>query len=120
MSKKIADKKPPVGRVVASKVSRSNHSEDDDFNWRTFDPAMLEGGVHAPLASELVTYRDRLEELLPHEGQYVLIKGREVAGFFRDRRSAVAAAIAKYGHGPVLIKKVVEREPFRRVGQALL
>jgi len=120
MSKKIADKKLPAERVVASEVSRSNRSQVGDFNWRTFDPAMLEGGVHAPLACELITYRDRLDELLLHEGQYVLIKGREIAGFFRDRRSAVAAAIANYGNGPVLIKKVVEREPYRRVGHALL
>ncbi len=81
---------------------------------------MLKGGSHARLVTELLTYRDRLDELLRHEGQYVLIKGRVVAGFFHDRKSAVAAAIARYGPGPVLIKKVVEQEPVRRIGNAIL
>ena len=84
----------------------------------TFDPLMLKGGLKAPLATELVTYRDRLDELLLHEGHYVVIKGRVIAGFFDDRESAVAAAIAQDGPGPVLMKKVVEREPVCRIGQA--
>jgi len=120
MSKKTTNTKPIPERVVASRVSSNDRPDVSSFNWRNFDPAMLDGGVNAPLAAELVTYRDRLDELLLHEGQYVLIKGGEIAGFFRGRRSAIAAAIAKYGRGPVLIKKVVEKEPFRRVGQALL
>ncbi len=78
------------------------------------------GGAEAPLATELVTYRDRLDQLLRHKGQYVVIKGSAVAGFFRDRGSAVAAAIAAYGPGPVLIKKIVERKPVRRIGHAIL
>jgi hypothetical protein len=49
-----------------------------------------------------------------------VIKGRVIAGFFRDRKSAVAAVIAQYGPGPVLIKKVVELEPIGRNGQAIL
>ncbi len=48
------------------------------------------------------------------------IKGQSVVGFFRDRKSSVAAAIARFGPVPVLIKKVVEREPLRRVGNAVL
>jgi len=82
--------------------------------------ALAGGQLKAPLATELVTYRDRLDELLCHKGQYVVIKGRVIAGFFHDRKSAVAAAIAQYGPGPVLIKKVVEREPVRRIGHAIL
>ncbi len=81
---------------------------------------MLEGGAKAPLATELVTYRDRLDELLQHEGEYVVIKGQEIAGYFRDRRSAVESAIATYGPGPFLVKKVVEKEPVRRIGHASL
>jgi hypothetical protein len=120
MSKKITDRKPGIELVVASKALPSDASQADDFDWRAFDPVMLKGGWEAPLATELVTYRDRLDELLRHKGQYVVIKGREVAGFFHNRKSAVAAAIARYGPGPVLIKKVVEREPVRRIGHAIL
>jgi len=120
MSKKVAEKKRDTEPFVASKASRSDRSQADSFDWRRFDPAMLKGGSKAPLATELVTYRDRLDELLCHKGQYVVIKGRVIAGFFHDRKSAVAAAIAQYGPGPVLIKKVVEREPVRRIGHAIL
>jgi hypothetical protein len=120
MSKKAGEKKRAIEQVARGEVPRDGRPQAEDFDWRTFDPAMLEGGAEAPLATELVTYRDRLDELLQHEGQYVVIKGTVVAGFFRDRRSAVAAAIAAYGPGPVLIKKIVEREPVRRIGHAIL
>jgi hypothetical protein len=120
MSKKTAGKKMGIEQVVANEAGKSDRSQADDFDWRAFDPAMLKGGLKAALATELVTYRDRLDELLRHEGQYVAIKGRVIAGFFRDRKSAVAATIAQYGPGPVLIKKVVEREPIGRIGQAIL
>jgi hypothetical protein len=120
MSKKATDKKPMIEGDVAGEASRSERPRADYFNWRSFDPAMLKGGLQAPLATELMTYRDRLDELLRHKGQYVVIKGRVLAGFFRDRRSAVEAAIAQYGPGPVLIKKVVEREPVHRLGEAIL
>jgi hypothetical protein len=120
MSKPTAGKKMGIEQVVTDEAVKSDRSRADDFDWRSFDPMMLKGGLEAPLATELVTYRDRLDELLRHEGQYVVIKGRVIAGFFRNRKSAVAAAIAQYGPGPVLTKKVVEREPICRIGQAIL
>jgi hypothetical protein len=120
MSKKAEEKKRAMEQVVRGEAPRDGRPQAEDFDWRTFDPAMLRGEADAPLATELVTYRDRLDELLRHKGQYVLIKGPVVAGFFRDRRSAVAATIAAYGPGPVLIKKIVEREPVHRIGHAIL
>ena len=120
MSKKTGEKKQAIDQVVRGEAPRDDRPQADTFDWRTFDPAMLKGGAEAPLATELVTYRDRLDELLPHKGQYVVIKGPTVAGFFRDRRSAVAEAIAAYGPGPVLIKKIVDQEPVRRIGHAIL
>jgi hypothetical protein len=120
MNKKAVGKKRAIEQDARSEAPRGGRPQADTFDWRTFDPAMLKGRAEAPLATELVTYRDRLDELLRHKGQYVLIKGPVVAGFFRDRRSAVAAAIAAYGPGPVLIKKIVEKEPVRRIGHAIL
>ena len=81
---------------------------------------MLEGGIDAPLAAELVTYRDHLDELLKHEGQYVVIKGEEIVGYHHGRGAAAEAAVARYGAGPVLIKMIVEKEPLRRIGHAIL
>ncbi|MGC8638387.1 MAG: hypothetical protein ACP5XB_00750 [Isosphaeraceae bacterium] len=89
------------------------------INWRDFDPSWLPGGDQAPLVSELLTYRDRLDELLLHEGQFVVIKGKSVLGYYRDRATALAAAFKKYGAGPVLVKQIVEVEPVRRAGSVV-
>ena len=101
MSKKSKVKKPLAEPVVPDESAHGIGSSGDSFDWRTFKPSMLEGGAKAPLATELVTYRDRLDELLQHQGEYVVIKGREIAGFFRNRRSAVEAAVEAYGPRPV-------------------
>jgi hypothetical protein len=120
MAKKAIGTQPDEKPLAAAKKLGDDLSPSDYFDWREFEPAMLKGGSGGRLLTELLAYRDRLDELLLHEGQYVLIKGRVVAGFFHTRKSAVAAAIAKYGPGPVLIKKVVEREPLRRIGNTIL
>jgi hypothetical protein len=120
MSKKSKVKKPVSEPVVPDESARGIGPSGDFFDWRTFEPSMLEGGTKAPLATELTTYRDRLDELLQHKGEYVVIKGREIAGFFRNRRSAVEAAVAAYGPGPCLVKTVVEKEPIRRIGHAIV
>ena len=114
MSKKSKVKKPVSEPVVPDESARGIGPSGDFFDWRTFEPSMLEGGTKAPLATELTTYRDRLDELLQHKGEYVVIKGREIAGFFRNRRSAVEA----YGPVPCLVRKVVEKEPIHRIGHA--
>jgi hypothetical protein len=82
------------------------------FNWRTFDPSTLPGGINANLARELVTYRDRLDELLDgHEGEYVVIKGDEIIGYHAEREDALKSAFDKFGTEPALTKKVMEQEP---------
>jgi sulfur carrier protein ThiS len=89
------------------------------IDWRDFEPSWLPGGEQAPLATELVTYRDRLDELLVHKGQFVVIKGKSVLGYYRDRPSALAAAFKEYGAVPVLVKQIVEIEPVRRLGSVV-
>jgi hypothetical protein len=105
MSKRTTDQLAPARRDAPGSI-----------DWRDFDPSWLPGGEQAPLATELVTYRDHLDELLRHRGQYVVIKGKSVLGCYRDRRSALAAANQAYDAGPVLVKQVVERELIRRMG----
>jgi hypothetical protein len=92
----------------------------DVINWRDFDPSWLPHGEHDPLAREFAVYRDRIDELLEHAGQFVAIKGDRVLGFYRDRKSALAAALEAFGPVPVLIKRVVETEPVRRPGNVVL
>jgi hypothetical protein len=120
MSKRTRGRKPVAEQVAPGEAAHGGDTQSDFFDWRTFEPSMLPGGAKASLAAELITYRDRLDELLQHEGEYVVIKGREIAGFFRNRRSAVEAAVAAYGPGPCLVKKVVEKEPIRRIGHAIV
>jgi hypothetical protein len=92
--------------------------ERDVIDWRAFDPSWLPEGESSPLAAELVTYRDHLDELLRHEGQFVVIKGGSIRGFYRSRRAALDAAFKQYGRVPVLVKRVVEMEPVHRLGNA--
>jgi hypothetical protein len=99
-----------------------------NFNWRDFDPAWLPGGAQAALATELVTYRDHLDELLRHEGQYVVIKGTTILGIYRNWRAAIKVAESEGRPGfeatgyptPILVKRIVEIEPVRRLGHVIL
>jgi hypothetical protein len=84
------------------------------FNWRTFDPAML--GDDDVLKEELTSYRDHLDELLKHEGAYVLIKGREVIGIFADKKAALQEAVNRFRDQPALVMQIVEKEPFHYLG----
>ncbi len=74
---------------------------------------IIDGGMHAGSLEALRVARPEAVDL-------ERIKGRVIAGFHRDRKSAVTAAIAQDGSGPVLIKKVVEREPVRQIGHVIL
>jgi hypothetical protein len=105
MSKRSTDKPAPARRTAPGFI-----------DWRDFDPSGLLGGEQAPLAAELMTYRDRLDELLKHKGQFVVIKGKSILGYYRDRQAALTAAFEEYGAVPVLVKQVVEMEPVRRFG----
>jgi hypothetical protein len=63
------------------------------------------------LAVEIATYKARLPELLAHEGEYVLIKGDEVIGFFKTSRAAVRAGYRRFGIVPLLVKQIAAVEP---------
>jgi len=83
------------------------------FNWREFDPAMLNG--KEDLVAELTSYRDNLDTLLQGRGKYVVIKGSEIIGVYRTHSSAMKVAL-RFAPGPVLVKKIVEKEPAREIG----
>jgi hypothetical protein len=58
------------------------------------------------LEKELATYQKKLEELLPHEGKYVLIGGEEIAGIWDTYEDALQAGYQKYGLHPFLVKRI--------------
>jgi hypothetical protein len=107
----------PSRRKTANEPKLSDvASRPDLFNWRDFDPAMLPGSLDALLAVELVTYRNRLDEMLAdHEGDFVVIQGDRIAGFHGSRKEALEAVFKEFGREPALIKQVVEKEPVRRI-----
>jgi hypothetical protein len=89
------------------------------FDWSKFDPAMVESDGRPSLAEELTTYRDRLPELLQHEGAYVVIKGKTYK-ILPDREAALQYAMKRYWPVPVLVKKIVAKEPLDSLGGAVL
>jgi hypothetical protein len=56
------------------------------------------------------------EECLPiwlerHEGRVVLVKGRELIGFFDTEREAVAEGVGQFGLTSFLVRRVLEVQP---------
>jgi len=89
------------------------------FDWKMFDPSMVEGGDMSSLVEELTTYRDRLPELLQHEGAYVVIKGSTYQ-ILPDREAALRYSMERYWPEPVLVKRIVAKEPVESLGGAVL
>ena len=68
----------------------------------------------AALAEEIATYRRCLPELLrQHEGEFVLIKGTEIAGFFPDLSAGLREGYRRFGIVPLLIRQIAVR-PIRQ------
>jgi hypothetical protein len=67
------------------------------------------------------TYRQRLPELLAHEGRYVIIHGDEVAGFRESLEDAERFGYERYGfRTPFLVKRVRAQEPVYRTNRNIL
>ncbi len=58
------------------------------------------------LKRELVTYQNNLEEWSEHEGEYVLIKGAEVCGFFSSYSDALRQGYEKFKLDGFFVKQV--------------
>jgi hypothetical protein len=74
-------------------------------DWREFDAEAYrrDGG---PMADEMATYAERLEELLPREGQFVVIKGNDIAGVYPTLDAALEASAEKFGRERALIQRI--------------
>lgn len=69
-----------------------------------------------PLAEEVTTYEAQLQGWLEREGQFVLIKRREVLGFFPRYEEALKAGYEQLGNEPFLVKQILRHEPTYQVG----
>lgn len=63
------------------------------------------------------TYRQEVGRLLAegHAGQFVLIKGREIQGFYESWDAARNEGLRRYVLQPFLVKQVLAEEPVLRV-----
>jgi len=104
----------PIESLSVGELGTS-HAEQS-FDWRDFRPEMLpDQGI---FAVELTTYRDHLDALLADAGKYVVIKGRDIIGIHVDFEEAVESAF-QFVPEPVLVKRIVEKEPTHVVGHGL-
>ena len=69
-----------------------------------------------PLAEEVETFEAHLQEWLDREGQWVLIKGSQVIGFYQRDEDALKAGYERFGPGPFLVKQILRYEPIYQVG----
>ena len=93
-----------------SQVDRAASRDELTINWRTFDPSTIETEGDDTLIGELLTYKRNLDLLLEHEGEFVLIRGDEIVGYFKDMNAALDAGAERFGEAPALIKEIAEIE----------
>jgi hypothetical protein len=90
------------------------------FDWSKFEPSMAKSdGCGPSMVEELTLYRDRLPELLQHEGQYVVIKGQDYK-LFPDHSAAMEYSLKRYWPDEALVMKIVAKQPFDSLGGAVL
>jgi hypothetical protein len=73
------------------------------------------------LSQEQAVYDANLPRWISdHEGEHVLIKGDEVAGFFESRDDALVAGYARFGVVSLFVKQVSPSEPVHNIPGALI
>jgi hypothetical protein len=85
--------------------------------------------MHSPIPSprhlsvleqERATYEGRKGELLKNEGQFVLIRGEEVAGIWPTFELALEAGYERFGAVPFMVKQIRAVEPVYQVSRDVL
>ena len=59
-----------------------------------------------PLAQEMAVYRRHVKEWADRAGEYVLIKGEEIAGFHPSYDDALKAGYEKFGLDQFFVKQI--------------
>jgi len=62
------------------------------------------------LEREIKTYHDKLTELLPHKGKFVVIHGEQVVGIFDGFEDALRAGYERCGNEPFLVREIREAQ----------
>jgi hypothetical protein len=77
-------------------------------------------GGSDPLAAEVTTYESHVPGWADREGQFVLIKGREVLGFFSRYEEALEAGYDRFEASGFLVKQILMHEPIYQLGRVEL
>ena len=84
-------------------------------------PRASQGMRSISLDREQAVYEANLSLWLSdHEGDYVLIKGDKVEGFYGSRDEALTAGYSRFGIGPLFVKLVSPSEPIHHISNALI
>jgi len=68
------------------------------------------------LINELKVYESKKEELLKkYEGKVVVIKGDTIVGIYDNEEEALKEVLQKFGYVPVLIKRILRKEPSENI-----
>jgi hypothetical protein len=80
-----------------------------------------QGSRATSLNREQAIYEANLSRWLSeHEGEYVLIKGDQVHGFYESRDEALTAGYSRFGIGPLFVKQVSPSEPVHHIPNAFI
>ena len=106
--------------MIEPKQAPPAYPETQDPAAAGVDTSTMETSVDNELLTELATFKAKLPELLPREGEFVLIKGQDVVGIYPTLREALEAGAETFGEEPALIKKIARAESTNSpVGPAL-
>ena len=84
-------------------------------------PRTNQGSRATSLNREQAVYEANLSRWLSdHEGEYVLIKGDQVHGFYESRDEALTAGYGRFGIGPLFVKQVSPSEPVYHIPNAVI
>src|SRR5262249_33011460 len=100
----------PAQQRLALDQLRSCRLEPDQ---ETDVEAMMDDSF--PLAEEVRTYEPHKPECLDRQGQWVLIKGQEVVGFYPRYEAAWETEYRRFGPGPFLAHQTPQYEPIYNV-----
>ena len=70
-----------------------------------------------PLKEETRTYESLVAQWAEHEGQFVLIHGSDVIGFYRSSEEALTAGYERFGVAAFLVKEVRQQQQVQFVSR---
>jgi Family of unknown function (DUF5678) len=106
---------PGSVKSADTEIPSADRRYGEFVDWRKIDPSTIQG-TNIPV-EELRFYRENIDELLQsHEGQYVLIVGREIIAYFEDLGSAARHAEREFRGQTLLVKKVARFDPIQSIG----